>query len=267
MTAHDSSSKKSRRVLGDEWIDWDGSIEESLVNTQKKLFLWVSILGVFLIIIAVFIFTWLIHPRLVELSPLAGEIVIYVVFAFAAVLILWVSLFIISLLFDLRLLAPILLVPRVINFMLNMAIKVGGLLGIPRDKMVNSFLKVHNLVLRLKGIHLHPQELLVLLPRCLRKDYFEILRNLKERYHFQMMTVGGGQQARQKIKMLMPRAIIAVACERDLMSGFVEVNPHIPVIGFPNNRPEGPCKNTEIDINLIESAVREILRIKDKNLN
>mgnify|MGYP000508525689 FL=1 len=191
----------------------------------------------------------------------------YIVFAFAALLVLWVCLFIISLLFELRLLAPILLVPRVINFMLNMAVKIGGLLGIPRDRMVNSFLKVHNLVLRLKDIHLDPQELLVLLPRCLRKDYFEILRNLKDRYHFQMMTVGGGQQARQKIKMLMPRAIIAVACERDLMSGFVEVNPHIPVIGFPNNRPEGPCKNTEIDIGLIESAVRQLLRINDKNLN
>ncbi|HER00607.1 MAG TPA: hypothetical protein ENO22_14820, partial [candidate division Zixibacteria bacterium] len=161
MTAQEGNSKKSRRVLGDEWIDWDGSIEESLVNTQKKLFLWVSVLGVFATIAAVFLFTWLIHPRLIELSPVAGEIVIYIVFAFAALLVLWVCLFIISLLFELRLLAPILLVPRVINFMLNMAVKIGGLLGIPRDRMVNSFLKVHNLVLRLKDIHLDPQELLV----------------------------------------------------------------------------------------------------------
>ncbi len=267
MTSKDNSAKKSRRVLGDEWIDWDGSIEESLVNTQKKLFLWVSILGVFAILAAVFLFTWLIHPRLVELSPMVGQIMIYAVFIFAVVLVLWVSIFIISMLFNLKLFAPILLIPRIINFLLNMAIKIGEMLGIPSDRMINSFLKVHNLVLRLKDIHLNPQELLVLLPRCLRKDYFEILRNLKERYHFQMFTVGGGQQARQKIKMMMPRAIIAVACERDLMSGFVEVNPKIPVIGFPNNRPEGPCKNTEIDIGLIESTVKQLLNIHDKNLH
>jgi hypothetical protein len=261
----DNTVKKDRRVLGDEWIDWDGTVEESLVHTQKNLFLCVSALSVVVIIALVFLFSWLIQPRLIELSQTVAQIVNYGVFAFAAIMVLWIIIFIFSLLFNLKLFAPIILVPRVINIILNLTVKIGGLLGIPKDRMINSFLKVYNVALKLKKLQLKPSELLILLPRCLRKDYFEILRNLKERYNFQMFTVGGGQQARQKIKMLMPRAIIAVACERDLLSGFVEVNPKIPVIGLPNNRPEGPCRNTEIDINLIESAVRHLLRLEDKN--
>lgn len=258
-------STKDRRVLGDEWIDWDGTVEESLIHTQNKLFLWVSVLSVIAIIGLVFLFSWLIQPRLMELSPAFAQIVNYSVLIFAGILVLWIIIFVISMLFNLRLFAPIILVPRVINIVLNLTVKVGGLLGIPKDRMVNSFLKVYNVAVKLKNLKLKPSELLILLPRCLRKEYLEILRNLKERYNFQMFTVGGGQQARQKIRMLMPRAIIAVACERDLLSGFVEVNPKIPVIGLPNIRPEGPCRNTEIDINLVESAVRHLLRLEDKN--
>ena len=53
--------------------------------------------------------------------------------------------------------------------------------------------------------------------------------------------------------------IIAIACERDLLSGFKDVNTHIPVIGFPNRRPEGPCKNTCVDLDRIEDAVKRCL--------
>jgi hypothetical protein len=257
--------KKDRRVLGEEWIDWDGTVEETLIHTRKNLFLCVSVFTVMAIIALVFLFSWLIQPRLMELSATFALVVHYAVFIFAGVLVLWIVIFMFSLFFNLRLFAPLILVPRVINIVLNLTVKVGGLIGIPRDRMVNSFLKVYNVAIKLRKMKLKPSELLILLPRCLRKDYFEIFRNLKERYNFQMFTVGGGQQARQKIKMLMPRAIIAVACERDLLSGFVEVNPKIPVIGLPNNRPEGPCRNTEIDINLVESAVRHLLRLEDKN--
>ena len=75
-----------------------------------------------------------------------------------------------------------------------------------------------------------------------------------------MSTVGGGNAARKKIKELRPRLIIAVACERDLLSGFREVNKQIPVIGFPNKRPEGPCKNTCVDLSEIEATIQKCIR-------
>ena len=253
---------EKKRVLGDEWSDWDGSIDIDLEKTKEKLFIWIAFFAVFAVIGAVLLFQWLIEPRIMELSPYLAQIMKYAVLIFSGILVLWLGLFVICSKFNLRLFAPILIVPRAINFLLNLALGFGQLVGIPRDRIVNSFLKVHNILLRLKRNRLNPQELLVLLPRCLRKDYFERLGKLKDLYKFNMFTVGGGTQARMKIRSLMPRAIIAVACERDLLSGFVEINPKIPVIGFPNTRPEGPCMNTEIDLEQIELTIRQVLNME-----
>ena len=251
-----------KRVLGDEWSDWDGSIDIDLEKTKEKLFIWIAFFAVFAVIGAVLLFQWLIEPRIMELSPYIAQALRIAVWIFSGILIIWLSLFVICSKFNLRLLAPILIVPRVINFLLNLALGFGQFLGIPKDRIINSFLKVHNLLLKLRRNHLNPQELLVLLPRCLRKDCIERLGKLKELYKFNMFTVGGGTQARMKIRKLMPRAIIAVACERDLLSGFVEINPKIPVIGFPNRRPEGPCMNTDIDLEQIEMTIRQVLNME-----
>ena len=51
-----------------------------------------------------------------------------------------------------------------------------------------------------------------------------------------------------------PKAVIAVACERDLTSGVREVN-KIPVLGIFNSRPNGPCIDTNIKINEVEDAI------------
>ena len=255
----DQARPAKKRVLGDEWKHWDGQIDTDLENTKRILFILVSLLGVFMIAGAVLLFTWLIHPRLMEISSFLGMAVQYCVLGFAALVALWLLLFIISSLFNFRLFAPLLLVPKLINFLLGLTLKVGKLLGISEDRLVNSFFKVHNLISRFRKIRLAPQELMVLLPRCLKKDYFQSLRRLKEKYNFQMFTVGGGTQARLKIRSVMPRAIIAIACERDLLSGFLEVNPKIPVIGLSNSRPEGPCQNTEIDLRQIEQMIRQLL--------
>lgn len=64
-----------------------------------------------------------------------------------------------------------------------------------------------------------------------------------------------------KVKEAKPKAIIAIACERDLASGMADVFP-IPVIGVLNERPNGPCCNTTVDINKVRDAV-ELLIDKD----
>ena len=51
-----------------------------------------------------------------------------------------------------------------------------------------------------------------------------------------------------------PKAIVAVACERDLTSGIQDVFP-LPVLGVLNERPFGPCFNTRVDINKLEAAI------------
>ncbi|WP_337781076.1 DUF116 domain-containing protein, partial [Phascolarctobacterium succinatutens] len=70
--------------------------------------------------------------------------------------------------------------------------------------------------------------------------------------HFAVAT--GGTLARQMVKQARPKAIVAVACERDLTSGIQDVFP-LPVLGVLNERPFGPCFNTRVDINKLEAAI------------
>ena len=65
------------------------------------------------------------------------------------------------------------------------------------------------------------------------------------------------------VKELRPRAIIAVACERDLTSGIQDVFP-LPVIGVLNERPYGPCFNTRVDIRKVEAAILDFLDTEEK---
>ena len=66
-----------------------------------------------------------------------------------------------------------------------------------------------------------------------------------------------GSEHTKTIKIIIdnkPKAVIAVACERDLTSGIQDMK-HIPVLGVFNKRPNGPCVDTLIDIHEIENAI------------
>lgn len=52
--------------------------------------------------------------------------------------------------------------------------------------------------------------------------------------------------------------IIGVACERDLTSGIQDSYP-IPVYGILNSRPNGPCIDTDVDLDIVEEGVRAFL--------
>ena len=96
--------------------------------------------------------------------------------------------------------------------------------------------------------------------QCDRCQVGGLLKIAKE-YGCQFIVVTGGTLARMKVKEAKPKAIIAIACERDLASGMADVFP-IPVIGVLNERPNGPCCNTTVDINKVRDAV-ELLIDKD----
>ena len=63
------------------------------------------------------------------------------------------------------------------------------------------------------------------------------------------------REARRIIGETSPGAIVAVACERDLITGIQDVAPKIPVIGLPNSRPEGPCADTVINTEELQQAI------------
>ena len=66
-------------------------------------------------------------------------------------------------------------------------------------------------------------------------------------FHFRVAT--GGTLARKIAKELRPKMLLAIACERDLTSGIQDVYP-LPAAGVLNIRPNGPCYNTTVDLEL-----------------
>jgi hypothetical protein len=87
--------------------------------------------------------------------------------------------------------------------------------------------------------------------RCEIKDLIEIA----EENSLELFVATGGTIARKVVKEVMPEAIVAVACERDLSSGLVDTYP-FPILGIPNERPYGPCFNTRVDLDKVKEAIR-----------
>lgn len=132
---------------------------------------------------------------------------------------------------------------------------------------------IHNMNLKLKG-----NEILLMLPHCLqlddcslkitsnidnckecgRCDLKDILK-MKSKYNILIQVATGGTLARKKIKEIRPKAIIAVACERDLAEGIKDIS-KIPVLGVLNKRPNGPCFNTKIDVDELENSIKFLIK-------
>ena len=126
-------------------------------------------------------------------------------------------------------------------------------MGISRDRLGQSFIRVSNL---LAGNGSGDGNVLALLPRCLTRELKEKTKEICAAYpDVVAYTAPGGTVARKIIRETRPRAIVAVACERDLISGIQDIAPKIPVIGIPNIWPDGPCKITRIDILEFRSAL------------
>jgi hypothetical protein len=256
MGASSNDNQTTDRKLGDEWQDWDGRAEST--DARKRVFLGVAVLAVLATIVVAGLFLWLIEPRLESLGSPWPAIVGGVLMFLAASLILWLVILTWAVATG-RPTPKWILFPGLMNRFLALVTSMGGLLGISTDRITNSFLKVHNLLVGARPQVVAADRLLVLAPRCLTRENNQTLRRLRDQYGFKMAVVGGGSEARTKIRDSRPKMIIAMACERDLLSGFKEINPSIPVIGFPNRRPEGPCKNTCVDMQQIEVMVQRCL--------
>ena len=81
------------------------------------------------------------------------------------------------------------------------------------------------------------------------------LANLKEVFGVRVFIATGGTLARKIIMENKPKAVIAVACERDLTEGIQDMK-HIPVLGVFNIRPNGPCFDTNLNIDEVKDAIK-----------
>lgn len=255
------------RKLGDQWESWSlGHVEENNgdLDTSPWYFLIFSILTT-LIFTGVFsFFLYLIEPRLTELHPLVHKIVSIAGYAIVLLVIVSVMLLVMTVVTE-RPYAFFLKNKEIANSSLvPFTLKLARYLGLSKDRLYNSILKVGNSVTRALYPSVKAEELLIVVPRCLSKFMREELTSLTEKYGTTYYTASGGNAARELLVTKQPKGIIAVACERDLFSGVQDVNAAFPVITVANKRPEGPCRNTHIDLSEMEDAIRFFLGIRDK---
>lgn len=123
-----------------------------------------------------------------------------------------------------------------------------------------------------------PTQLLLLIPHCLHRKScvrevetdldacagcgqckIAELIQLRDEFGIQCRIAGGGRQAVELVRHPDVKAVIAVACEKELGLGLLHVFPK-PVITVPNLRPEGFCKNTAVDIHAVRAAIQRIIR-------
>lgn len=168
-----------------------------------------------------------------------------------------------------------------IKLFLPLMILFARLLGISKERVRNSFIKVNNELVLAEAKRYAPEEILILLPHCLqssqcdRRLTYSIancrrcglcpmagLLTLSEAYGVHMAIATGGTIARRIVVQQRPKLILAVACERDLSSGIQDTYP-LPVFGVLNERPSGPCLDTRVPLEQIEWALRRFIRPRE----
>ena len=173
-----------------------------------------------------------------------------------------------------------------INALFPVAVLIGKIFGVRRRKIERSFVAVSNQIIHQQHIKVKADELLVVTPHCLQlascphKITRDPMNNCKrcgqcdigalvtlaEKMGFHFFVVTGGTLARQTVKKIRPKAVLAIACERDLTSGIQDVYP-LPAVGVMNLRPNGPCYNTHVDMNLVRAEIEEMLIETNGNSN
>ncbi|HUW56517.1 MAG TPA: DUF116 domain-containing protein [Planctomycetota bacterium] len=135
-----------------------------------------------------------------------------------------------------------------------------------------------NLMTRLRRTRVRPDELLLLFPICLQcsecpnnivndvtnckrcgKCKVSDLVALSEKYGCRIEAATGGRLAVVKVRTTGVRAVVAVACHKELRQGILASFPKA-VIGVVNAWPKGPCKDTDVDLGAVERAIQWFLR-------
>lgn len=161
----------------------------------------------------------------------------------------------------------------VIRILFPLLIVVGKCFGISKMKIRRSFVAINNRLVLAEARKVKPEKLLLLLPHCLQNHECSIritgnvknckgcgkckikdLVALSEKYNVPISVATGGTLARKIVEEKKSEVIIGVACERDLTSGIQDSYP-IPVFGILNQRPFGPCYDTDVDIGLIKRGM------------
>lgn len=162
----------------------------------------------------------------------------------------------------------------IVSFLYPVLIVLGNTLNVPKNEIRKVYIKLNNNYIYSNRYKIKPEDILILIPHCIQKSECKLkittnvrnckscglcnvkdLIDLQDKYNVQVFIATGGTLARKKIKEARPKAVVAVACERDLTAGVQDIR-QVPVLGVFNKRPNGPCVDTKIDANEVENAIK-----------
>jgi len=165
----------------------------------------------------------------------------------------------------------------IIRLLVPVAILIGQVIGISKQRLMLSFVQMNNDLTMNKHLAIKPEEILILLPQCLQapecdrrltsdihncrrcgKCDIAALLEIFDKRCVQAWVVPGGTLAREMVKTHRPRVILAVACERELSSGILDTHP-IPVVSIINDRPNGPCVGTRVSCASVDEMLQRLL--------
>jgi uncharacterized protein len=247
---------RDHRQLGDEWLNWDGS-QEITTSATVWLFIILTILAWAVAGVLAFLGYYLAVPRLEQFGYLWVKLAFMLIVLVGIMGFIWLGLLFLSVALNKSLVGPFQL--KSMFKLLPIILWTGQFLKIPHDKLAHSFLRISNILVN--SVNVPAAKALMILPRCLTRENVLAIKELCKNMGVQVFTVSGGTKARALIKEHQPKAIIGIACERDLLSGLMDIAGKIPIIAIPNTRPDGPCKNTQVEILEVKQALTKLLKI------
>ncbi|MFH1824203.1 MAG: DUF116 domain-containing protein [Candidatus Firestonebacteria bacterium] len=168
------------------------------------------------------------------------------------------------------------------NFLMKLLFPIAFLLGkifsIKKENTESSYIELNNCLIKSKKIKVSADKILILLPRCMqnnecKNDVRLDIKNCKgcgkcdivkinsviKNTNVRTIVVTGGEQAREAIMKFKPRIAMAVACERELISGLMDISPFY-MVGIINIRQHGPCFNTKVNVDGLKEILDKFLR-------
>lgn len=245
------------RRLGHEWDEWDGKPlpNSGDYDSPPMLFFgWsAAAIGAWFGILALLLY--LLAPRLALLSTTLPQVLWLTLAASAALSWLWWGLLLLSFGLKKPLLPEKLAERGPFLRLMRLTSRIADRFG-KRDWVENAAVKVYDGLALERGRKVGKGELLLLIPRCLSRAALDGVLGIAGRYDVPVFVATRGQLARRVIRERRPRAVVAVACERDMVSGLHDVAGKIPVLGLTMTLPAGPCKDAGIDLVKLEDWVR-----------
>jgi hypothetical protein len=249
------------RRLGHEWEEWDGSPlpnagDFRVPATRYFIFTALALLAIPLVT-AVLVF--LLAPRLAQIAAWLPNALYLTLALFCALSLVWLAIIAVSFTASRALLPEILAERGLLLKTMNVTWRMGELFGVGRDWTQHATVAVYERLALARQRKVSPGELLILIPRCLSRTALDGVLDIAKRHNVAAFVATRGQLARRAIRERKPKAVVAVACERDMVSGLHDVAGRVPVLGLTMQLPNGPCKDASIDIEKLESFVKAYL--------